>query len=128
MIPIEITYTFAFLFYFSSLAIHILILNKKISYQLVNGGRSKDFIEQQKQSKASIFILIVLMMYVLYTAVSPTFRLSLVYLVLSFVLVLFWLLGTIMQIIGTKFEKRVVFWINLVGLLSHILLMLSYFK
>ena len=128
MIPIQITYILAFLFYIASAAIHVLVLNRKIDYKLVNGGRSADFAEQQKQSQSSILILVVLSLYVLSTMIFPAYRSTIVYVVIASILVLFWLLGTFLQLIGTKFEKRVVLWINLVGLVSHIFLLLAYFE
>jgi len=127
MIPIEMTYAFAFLFLISSLLIHVLILKKKISYKIVNGGRSKNFEEQQKQSQASILIILVIFLYILYTMLFPSFRETIVFLIMTSLLVLLWLLGTVMQLLGTKFEKRVMFWINLTGLFSHVLLLISYF-
>ena len=128
MIPIQITYSFAFLFYLSTFLIHVLVLNRKISFKLVNGGRSKNFKEQQKQSQASIFIVVVIFLYVLSTMLFPSFRGTIVFLVITSLLVLLWLLGTVMQLLGTTFEKRVVVWINLIGLFSHILLLISYFE
>jgi multidrug efflux pump subunit AcrB len=128
MIPIEITYSLAFLFYISVFLIHVLVLNGKISFKLVNGGRSKNFKEQQKQSQVSILIVVIFFIYVLGTMLFPSFRGTIVFLVITSLLVLLWLLGTLMQLLGTKFEKRVVVWINLIGLCSHILLLISYFE
>lgn len=128
MLPIQITYSFAFVFYISVLLIHILVLNGKISFKLVNGGRSKNFKEQQKQSRASILIVVVIFLYVLSTMVIPSSRGTIVFLIATSLLVLLWSLGTVMQLLGTKFEKRVVVWINLIGLLSHVLLLISYFE
>jgi hypothetical protein len=127
MIPIQITYSFAFLFYISTILIHVLVLNRKISFKLVNGGRSKNFKEQQKQSQASILIVVVIFLYVFSTMLFPSFRGTIVFLIITSLLVILWLLGTILQLLGTKFEKRVLVWINLLGLLSHILLLISYF-
>ena len=128
MIPIQVTYSFAFLFYISVFLIHVLVLNRKISFKLVNGGRSKNFKEQQKQSQASILIVVVIFLYVLSTMLFPSIRGTIVFLVITSLLVLLWLLGTVMQLLGTKFEKRIVVWINLVGLFSHVLLLISYFE
>ena len=128
MIPIQITYSFAFLFYISIFLIHVLVLNKNISFKLVNGGRSKNFKEQQKQSQVSILIVVVIFLYVFGTMLFPSFRGTIVFLVITSLLVLLWLLGTVMQLLGTKFEKRVVVWINLIGLFSHVLLLISYFE
>lgn len=128
MIPIQITYSFAFLFYMAGILIHVLVLKKKISYKLVNGGRSKNYKEQQKQSQASILIIVVIFLYILNTLLFPSFRETIFFLVITSLLVLFWFVGTIMQLLGTKFEKIVVFWVNLIGLISHILLLITYFK
>lgn len=128
MIPIQVAYSFAFLFYISVFMIHVLVLNRKISFKLVNGGRSKNFKEQQKQSQASILVVVVIFLYVLSTMLFPSFRETIVFLVITSLLVLLWLLGTVMQLLGTKFEKRVVVWVNLIGLFSHVLLLISYFE
>ena len=127
MVVLIIAYSFAFLFYIASLLIHVLVLYKKISFKLVNGGRSKDFKEQQKQSQVSILIIVVMSIYILSTLLFPSFRGTIVFLVFTSLLVLFWLLGTVMQLLGTQFEKRVVVWINLIGLVSHVLLLITYF-
>ena len=128
LIPIEVIYVFAFLFYIASASIHILVLKKKISYKSVNGGRSKNYTEQQKQSQISIVILMILLLYVVSSLIFPQTRTTVIYLVITSITVLFWFLGTILQLLGTKFEKRIVFWINLVGLLSHLGLVLVYFE
>ena len=128
MIPVQITYSLAFFFYIASFLVHVLVLNKKISYTLVNGGRSRSYTDQQKQSKASILIIAIMFIYILSTMLIPSSRSTIVFLVIISILVLFWVLGTVMQLLGTKFEKRVVVWINLIGLLSHVLLLITYFE
>lgn len=127
MIPIQVTYILSFLFYIASVLIHILVLYKRIDFRLVNGGRSKDFVEQQKLSRMSIIIISTLSFYILLTLIFPSLRSTMVYLIITSIITSFWLLGTVMQLLGTKFERKVVFWINLVGLVSHIFLVLQYF-
>lgn len=128
VIPIEIVYSLTFMVYFASILIHFLVICKKISFNMINGGRSTDFKEQKKQSQVSIIILFVMFIYIISTMLFPEVRETILFLIINSLLVLFWLLGTIMQLLGTKFEKRVVVWINLIGLLSHLLLLIVYFK
>lgn len=128
MIPIQITYSLVALFYIVSILIHVLVLSKRISFESVNGGRSKDYEQQQKQSQASILILVLMLFFVLSTAIFPSVRSTIVFLVITSLLILFWLFGTVLQLLGTTFERKVVVWINLLGLLSHALLLITYFE
>ncbi len=127
-LPFEIVYSLAFLFYGLSVIVHGLVIRKKIPYSFVNGGRSTTYETQKKQSQMSVVIIVGMFIYVLFTMLVPEFRTTLAFLILTSILVLFWLLGTVMQFIGTKFERRVMLWINLIGLLSHIGLVLMYFE
>ena len=127
-LPVPVIYGLVFICYVASVYIHYLVQKKRIPFTSINGGRSKTFEEQVKVSKQSIFILGVLCIYVIATLIFPEFRKSLVFLIATSLLILFWLFGTVLQILGTKFEKRVVVWINLLGVISHILLMLNYFS
>lgn len=127
MILLYLAYAFAFIFYLSSILLHVLILQKVISYRVVNGGRSKTYQEQAKQSKSSIAILIVFMIYILVTLIIPSFRVTVFNLIITMIITLFWLLGTVLQLLGTTFEKRVIVWINLLGLMAHSILVIHYF-
>ncbi|QMS85745.1 hypothetical protein [Candidatus Xianfuyuplasma coldseepsis] len=126
ILPTSIIFILASLFYILSIGTHVLVLMKKIPFQDVNGGRSSSFEEQKKQSQVSIVVLGVLFVYVLSAKVFPAFRTRVIYLIASSLLALFWLLGTVMQLLGTRFEKRIMVWINVIGLISHIELVLLY--
>lgn len=128
MIPIEVIYGFAYLFYVASVLIHVLVINKTIDYKLVNGGRSTSYIDQKKQSISSIIMIVLFFIYIVITMVTPSLRTTTTYIVITIIITIFWLLGTLMQLIGTTFEKKVVVWINVVGFISHLLLVLTYFE
>jgi hypothetical protein len=49
-----------------------------------------------------------------------------VYFVFVVFLTLFWLLGSVMQLLGTPFEKRVIIWVNLLGVIVHLSLALEF--
>jgi hypothetical protein len=124
----NVIFILAFLFYIGAILIHVFVITKVIPFNLINGGRSKSYEVQAKQSIMSIVILGLGIIYVLIGLIIPEFRRSIFFMILSLVLALFWLLGTIMQLLGTKFERYYISWINALGVLSHIQLALIYFS
>lgn len=126
-IPVQITYSITFVIYFLSILIHLFVLSEKLSYKLINGGRSESIDAQKKQSIVSIVILLIFACFMFVTFLIPNFRTSILALVIIILLTLFWLMGTVMQLLGTKFEKKVVVWINLLGFLTHLSLVISHF-
>jgi len=127
-LPEILIFLLAILFYMGGVLIHIFTITKVIPFNYINGGRSESYEVQAKQSKISIFILLIGALYVLLGMLFPSFKKSIAFMVLAFILALLWLLGTIMQLIGTKFERYYLSWVNLIGVLSHVELALIYFS
>jgi hypothetical protein len=127
MISFNLLYPLLYLFYVLSIMIHILVIQKVIDYTLINGGRSESYEAQKKQSISSIILLIIFAIFISITMFIPTFRTSLLFFIILIILSFFWLLGTVLQILGTKFERYFLVWLNLFGLVTHIFLALSYF-
>jgi hypothetical protein len=124
----NVIFILAYLFYIGAILVHVFVISKVLPYHLINGGRSASYEVQVKQSIMSIVILGLGIVYVSIGFLIPQFKRSIVFMILSFILALFWLLGTVMQLLGTKFERYYISWINLVGVISHVLLALIYFS
>ncbi len=119
---IYIYFSLGFIFYISFILIHLLIINKKIPYTDVNGGRSTSYEVQRKTSVSSVVIIsIFFLLFVIFSVNS-----SLIYTVFGLiyfgVLSLYWLLGLVLQLLGTKFEKRYLSVVVAIGLFSHVML------
>ena len=127
-LPEVMIFVLAFLFYIGGIGIHILTIRKIIPYTLINGGRSESYDAQAKQSYISIVVLMIGLIYVFCGLLFPSFKRSVFFMVISFILALLWLLGTVMQLLGTKFERYFVSWLNIIAVLSHIELTLIYFN
>ena len=127
-LPSSIVFVLAFIFYIGAITIHLFIIKKTIPFNYVNGGRSDSYEHQLKQSKMSILILAIGLLYVILGLLVPTLRKTIVFMVISFMLTFLWFVGTVMQLIGTKFERYYVSWLNLFGTVAHLELALTYFS
>lgn len=114
------------IFYILSMSIHLLVIFKVIPFNNINGGRSQSYDVQMKTSIISIFVLIIGLLYLISNALFNQFSESLANKIILIVISIYWILGYIMQMLGTKFEKKYVSWILLLGVFSHILLFVSY--
>ncbi len=123
-----IIFTMAFVFYAAAIGIHLLTLANVIPFTSINGGRSASFKAQAKQSRASIAVLILGGIVVLVGLLVPNVRETIVYLIVVGLLASMWTAGTVLQLLGTRFERYVVVWINLIGAVSHIALVVSFFR
>lgn len=128
MFDLGLTVVLGYVFYLLVILIHVLVMTKKISYLLVNGGRSKSFDEQFKLSMSSIIIASVGLVYILITQLNPTMISHWLYIGITSILTLLWTFGVVMQVLGTKFEKTVIVWVNLLGVLVHLNLILLALK
>jgi hypothetical protein len=90
----------------------------------VNGGRSKSFEEQVKISASSIIIASIGVVYILITHLNPTLITHWFYISLASLLTILWAFGVVMQVLGTKLEKTLIVWVNLLGVLVHLNLIL----
>mgnify|MGYP001545650864 CR=1 FL=1 len=124
---LQLSAPLAIVFYAGAILIHILTIRKIIPYDLVNGGRSKSYEYQKKQSASSIVILFVALLFVLFSVIYPEFKKSIIYVILAFTLTAMWFLGTILQFMGTAFERLYLSWLNIAGFISHLGLALLHF-
>lgn len=127
-IPIPIISSLAVVFYVGAITLHVLTIVKVVPHQWINGGRSPSYEDQAKQSKTSIIVLIVGLLFVLAGILFPAFRTTLVHVIVVSMFTLMWSFGTVMQLLGTPFERYGVVWLNLIGAVSHVLLVLLYFN
>lgn len=121
-INLELTLTLAYMFYILLIITHILIIYKKIPHTLVNGGRSTSYENQASISKTSIIISIIGLVFLSLSLFGDQVYKNIIYSVVAFVLSAYWLLGFVMQLLGTKFEKYVMSFLVIVGFLSHLML------
>lgn len=107
-------------FYSLAIITHILILLKVIPYNLVNGGRSTSFDEQAHLSLVNIAIAVVGSLFMVLMYVNSGLTRHWLGLVIFGAITLFWLLGFVMQLLGTPLEKSVMSVIVLFGLFVHV--------
>lgn len=124
MFDFTLTIILGYLFYALVILIHVLVIRKKIPYLLVNGGRSKSFEEQVKISASSIIIACIGAVYILITQLNPTMINHWLYIGFTSLLTILWAYGVLMQLLGTKLEKTLIVWVNLLGVLVHLNLIL----
>jgi hypothetical protein len=108
-------------FYSLGIAVHLLVIIKVIPYTWVNGGVSESYENQLTQSVTSIVIIAILFGFTRRIASRDAVPKRWQYGAL-YVIVAFWLIGFIMQILGTSFERYIMSVILLLGVASHILL------
>lgn len=125
--PYVLYIVLGYTFYALAIGTHLLVLTKKISFKNVNGGRSESFEAQSKTSITSMVVLgmgwIILMFFHIFPGLSTT----VFGMILMGILSLYWLLGFIMQLMGTPFERRYVSLVLVLGVFSHVMLFLTYF-
>jgi hypothetical protein len=106
-------------FYFSSLATHVLIISKILPYQWVSGGMSPSYEVQAVQSAVNIVVislLFLLMWKITNLKTNPkVWQRRTLYIVTAL-----WIIGFIMQLLGTSFERYVMSVVLLVGVAGHI--------
>ena len=116
-----------YLLYALSILIHILVIKKKISYKLINGGRSTSYEAQYKTSITSIIILSIGFIVMFFYHIYPDITKTLFSVIFMGMFTLYWLFGLILQGIVTSFEKKFMIPIVLLGVVSHGMLFLEYF-
>jgi hypothetical protein len=126
MLNLQLTFILGYLFYGLVIVVHILIIQRIIPYELVNGGRSQSYEDQRKLSMISALIGLVGLGFIGYSQLFSEMTTHWVYFVFVVFLTLFWLLGSVMQLLGTPFEKRVIIWVNLLGVIVHLSLALEF--
>ncbi len=117
----------AYLFYIISIMVHVLVINKKIDYTQINGGRSESFEAQYKISIVSIVILVIGFVIIIVYNVYPPITKTYFSVILMGLMSLYWLLGFVMQLLGTSFERTYLTPVLLLGFVSHVMLLIEYF-
>lgn len=90
----------------------------------MNGGRSKNFEEQVKTSASSIIIACIGAVYISVTQLNITVTNHELYIGFKSLLTILWAFGVLMQLLGKKLEKTLIVWVNLLGVLVHLNLIL----
>lgn len=105
-------------FYGAGISVHVLVLLKIIPFMWVNGGMSKTYEAQAAQSLVSIIVLSLLGWYVFRVSNNRRIAKKLHRGLLS-VLVVFLSVGFFAQLYGTSFERYVMSWLLLIGIIAH---------
>ncbi|KAB7672232.1 hypothetical protein [Bacillus sp. B1-b2] len=113
------------IFYLLTIVLHLLVIVEKIPFTWVNGGRTESFALQLRISMISIIITVCLgFIFLIITRIKRN-QSNRVVNILVWLLVLFYTIGFIQQMLGTPFEKIVCSVILLLGILSHLRLALE---
>lgn len=121
-INLDLAMIFGYLFYGLVVITHVFIITKIIPYTYVNGGRSTSYQAQVSLSKASIIIAAFGILFFSLNHFFPLLHQSLIYALIAFILTAYWLFGFVLQWLGTPFEKFIMSWIALLGVVSHLML------
>ena len=109
------------LFYSAAILTQLLVLVKVIPYTSVNGGMSKSYSAQAVQSVISIFVLLLFGIFI-WRVASKNTEVTTNKKYILYAITSFWLLGLLLQLLGTTFERYVLSFVLLPGVISHILL------
>ncbi len=110
------------LFYVIGITVQMLVLSKMIPFNWVNGGMSNSYEVQAFQSSVSIVILSILFVFV--TKITKQPENSFHKQKILYVIVLILILGMIMQLFGTAFERYFLSLVLLLGIVAHSLLII----
>ena len=115
-------------YYGLAIITHILILTRIIPYTSVNGERSASYEDQARVSGSNIVVASggIILMVLVFIDIGLTRHWS--GLVIFGVLSLFWLMGFVMQLLGTFFEKTFMSVIVLFGIVVHVALFIHAFQ
>ena len=111
-----------YLFYGLTIGIHILVITKSIPYTAVNGGRSVSYDAQKRLSFISTMIAVIGILFLAVNHLVPTLHETSLYGIIALVLAAYWLLGYVLQLLGTTIERWVISWILILGIVSHLIL------
>lgn len=110
------------IFYSAAILTHVLVIAKLIPYSLVSGGMAASYNAQAVQSAVSI---VVIGLFFLFTwklsnpsRVPKNWQKRLLWLLTAS-----WVVGFIMQVLGTSFERYVLSIVLLVGIVGHVWLL-----
>lgn len=110
----------AMIYYFLVILIHVLILTKIISFTWVNGGRSATYETQARLSVSSMAIAAIGIVIISVTPSLVDFMMGWIGVIIFGALSIFWLLGYVMQLLGTRFERYLLSFVLLFGFYAHL--------
>ncbi len=125
--PYSLYIIIGYVFYVLSIVVHVLVIQKKISYKLINGGRSESYEAQRKISIVSVGVLVIGLSVLISYHVWPEIVASVAGMIVMGMLSIYWLLGLFMQFMGTLFEKKFMVPIVILGIFSHVMIFVQYF-
>ncbi len=107
-------------FYFLAITVQTLVITKVIPYNWVNGGFSESYDAQLALSINSIVLLVVMFVLTLIAGKVIKTKLKKTITIICWIMSAYWLIGLIMQLIGTPFERFIISWTILLGLVSSL--------
>ena len=108
------------IFYSLAITVQTLVITKVIPYNWVNGGFSESYDAQLALSINSIVLLVVMFVLTLIAGKVIKTKLKKTITIICWIMSAYWLIGLIMQLIGTPFERFVISWTILLGLVSSL--------
>lgn len=108
------------IFYSLAIMVQTLVITKVIPYNWVNGGFSESYDAQLALSINSIVLLVVMFVLTLIAGKVIKTKLKKTITIICWIMSAYWLIGLIMQLIGTPFERFVISWTILLGLVSSL--------
>ena len=116
-----------YVFYLFGILVHVLVIHKRLSFKWVNGGRSASYEAQYKTSIMSVIILVVGLVLLLMYHLFPEFSKTIFGMILMGILSLYWLMGFVMQLMGTTFEKKYMSPLLATGVFAHVVVFIHFF-
>ena len=108
------------IFYSLAITIQTLVITRVIPYNWVNGGFSESYDAQLALSINSIVLLVVMFVLTLIAGKVIKTKLKKTITIICWIMSAYWLIGLIMQLIGTPFERFIISWTILLGLVSSL--------
>lgn len=109
-------------FYSAAILTHVLVIAKVIPYKLVSGGMTASYSAQAVQSAVSMLVIGLFFLFTWKLSDSlrkpKTWQRRLLWLLTAS-----WVIGFIMQVLGTSFERYVLSVVLLVGIIGHVRLL-----
>lgn len=112
-------------FYASAAVAHVLVIAKIIPYSWVNGGMSDSYQEQMIQSVSSLVVLGLLFLFVRHMS-KPKVQVKFWQRLALKLITAFWVIGFMLQLLGTPFERYVLSITLAIGVIGHAQLIRSF--
>lgn len=111
-------------FYIATMATHALVIGKIIPYQWVNGGMSTSYQAQAIQSSISLVVIALLALFI-WNMRNQRTKLSIWQNRFLYVITGLWIIGFMLQLLGTPFERYILSVVMLIGIVGHLRLVRS---